>query len=50
MQKGNEPGNVVLLGFLKDFGSVTGNEPPSPSFGAAWGAWAFDRMHKMNRM
>jgi hypothetical protein len=28
MQKGNEPKNVVLLGFLKDLAAVTGNDPP----------------------
>jgi hypothetical protein len=36
MQKGNERKNVVLLGVLKDFGVMGGNDPPSPSFGAAW--------------
>jgi hypothetical protein len=27
MQKGNEPKNVVLLGFLKDLAAMTGNDP-----------------------
>jgi hypothetical protein len=41
MQKGNEAKIVILLGVLKDFGPGTGNEPPSPSFGAAWGNQGF---------
>jgi hypothetical protein len=35
MQKGNEAKNLVFIGNLKAFVMVMGNEPPSPSFGAA---------------
>jgi hypothetical protein len=41
MQKRNERKNVGLLGFLEVLAMVIGNDPPSPSFGAAWGNQGF---------